>query len=386
MNLSRLLKSLLPSFIPLIVYVLADAVFGEKVGLVVGVGVGVIEFIVVLVRDRKPDPFVAADTALLALAGAVSFLSGNDLYFKLKPAVLELVFGASFALLLVLPPRYLKTYMERQVRGIEFPEESLPLMRKNLGTLLAVLGLHAGLTVWAAVALSTRVWGFISGVLLYILFGCVLLTELVLARLARGKLRAAAGAGRGEAMLPLVDAEGKVTGQAPERLCHAGAPGSNAAEDGGRLLHPALRVFVVDGKGRLFLRRTAARAGEGPGPWDAPVTRHIHTGESLDDAVARGVRECLGLSAVALAAAKAAPGLALRYKRDDDRESELVFLFFLPSEGPFALDAAGGEEGSFFDPDRLGAAARAGELSPRFLHEYGLLAAAVRGGDGTAAD
>ena len=70
MNPMLLLKSLLPGLLPLVIFVGADAVFGETVGLLVGIGTGVAEFAYTLIKDRKADPFVAADTILLALAGS----------------------------------------------------------------------------------------------------------------------------------------------------------------------------------------------------------------------------------------------------------------------------------------------------------------------------
>jgi intracellular septation protein A/isopentenyldiphosphate isomerase len=395
MNLSRILKSLLPSLVPLLVYVAADAFLGETIGLIVGVGVGIVEFVVVLIRDKKPDPFVAADTALLALAGAVSFISKNDIFFKLKPAVIELIFGASFALFLVLPPRYLKSYMERQLRGVEFPDASIPAMRKSLGAMLAVLGVHALLTIWAALRLSTAAWGFISGVLLYILFGAMVLAEFIIGKSRSRKLRSGLGAARGEKVLPIVDEEGRVTGQAPERICHAGAlAGLKSAEalvGASSLLHPALRLFIVDAQGTLFLRRHPAPIGgiasgstsegisgeaRGDGLWDVALTRHVEVGEDLDVAFKNGVRESLGVAPLALEAAHASPQAALRYRRDEDGESELVFVFFLQFDGPFALDEAGGSEGRFFGHEEFASAVREGEMSPRFLREHELLARA----------
>jgi intracellular septation protein A/isopentenyldiphosphate isomerase len=436
MNLSRILKSLLPSFIPLIAYVLVDTFLGERIGLYAGIGIGVVEFVVVLIRDRKPDPFVAADTLLLALAGAISLISDNDIWFKLKPAVIELVFSASFALLLVLPERYLKAYMERQLKGFEFPDSTLPAMRKSLGAMLAILAVHAGLTAWSAVALSTKAWGFVSGVFLYLLFGVFALAEFVYARVKGRRMRDAAGAARGEALLPVVDETGKVTGQAPERLCHSGsftavdgasasgaparagqAPGDavsvNASGDDGagaaagipggasgqHLLHPAYRLFVVDDGGRLFLRRAgepaaggadpdgaASSAGAAPAaPWDVALSRHVEVGEGLEAAIMRGIREGLGVTAMNLEAAKTKPQPSLRYRRDDETESELVFVFFLPFAGPFSLAGHEGAEGRFFTPGEIAEAARAGLLSRRFLDEYRMLAEASRAGQANGA-
>jgi intracellular septation protein A/isopentenyldiphosphate isomerase len=381
MNLTRLLKSLVPSLIPLLVYVLADAVLGERMGIIVGVGVGVAEFLFVLARDRKPDPFVAADTGLLAAMGALSFLSGNDLWFKLKPAVLELVFGAVLALLLVLPVRYLKAYLERQLRGIAVEEASIPLMRRSIGGMLAVLAIHAGLTTWAAVALSTKAWGFVSGVLLYILFGILILAEFLRARSASRRPRPAAGALPGEPLLPIVDEEGRLLGQAPERLCHA-APGGQGGPEAGRLLHPSLRLLVVNSAGGLLLRRPVSATQEA-GQWDLPVGCHVEAGEDLAAALSRGLHEGLGLEGKDLEAALASARFSLRYRRDAAAEAELVYLFFLPHDAPLAVEGGGGAWRRF-GPEEVSAEAKAGGLAPRFLDEYRRLAEAAREGPGAS--
>ncbi len=359
-----MLKSLLPGLLPLIVYVAAVSFLGEAIGLAVGVGVGVVEFAVILIRDRKPDPFVAADTLLLVLVGAVSILSGNDLFFKLKPAFVELVFASSFALFLVLPPTYLRSWMERQLRGIEMPAAAIPAMRKSLIAMLAALGFHALLTVWAALFLSAAAWGFISGVLLYLLFGAVVLGEFVAARWKGRKLRSDLGASKGERLLPVVDGDGAVVGQAPERICHAGEG----------VLHPALRLMAVDGRGAVYLRRHAAG-----GAWDATLTRHVELGEDLAAALSRGIRESLGVAPLTLEAGGSSPQGALRYRRDEDGQSELVFVFYLPYGGPFALSADEGSEGRFFLPSDLEAAGGRGEIAPRFLREYSMIVHAARG-------
>ncbi len=379
MNLSRILKALLPSFVPLLVYVLAEAFFGQAIGLYVGLATGGLEFLILLVKDRRPDPFVAVDTALLGLAGAISLLSGNAIFFKLKPAVIELVFGASFGLFLVLPPRYLQAWLARQLKGIDLPDTALPAMRRNLGLMLGILAFHALLTVWAALALSTEAWGFVSGVLLYILFGILLGTEYLVARLRTRKARALAGAARGEDLLPVVDEEGKIIGQAPARLCRAD-PG---------LLRPVIRLILVDAEGRLWLRRSPATAEAEASAWDAALSVDVRLGEDLDAALARSLRESLGLTSLVLEASGSKAQAMLRYRRDGALDeagqpastptgSELVFLFVLSTSALPRPDAAGGSEGRIFPPLDFGLEVEASRVSPRFLKEYEMLVRATR--------
>jgi len=139
-----LLKSLVPGLLPLAIFVGADAVFGDKVGLIVGIGVGLIEFAYILRRDGKADPFVAADTILLAVAGGVSYFIGNDIFFKLKPALIESILALAMGALLALPPSYLKGYIGRQLRGVTIPDSAMPAMKRSLALMLAALGRGVG--------------------------------------------------------------------------------------------------------------------------------------------------------------------------------------------------------------------------------------------------
>lgn len=366
MNPMTLIKSLLPGLLPLIVFVGAEAVFGETVGLVVGVAVGVGEFFLTLIRERRPDPFVAADTLLLAAAGGLSLLLHDEIFFKLKPAIVELVLGAGMGLLLILPPDYLKGYIGRQLRGIQIQDAALPAMRRSLGLMLVALALHIGLTVWAAVALSTALWGFISGGLLYILFGLFAGVPFALQLLARRREMRARGSG--EEMLPLVDEDGKVLGQAPRSECHRG-PGK---------LHPVVHLQISDGDGHLYLQKRSASKLVQPGAWDSAVGGHVSVGEDLRTALGRELREELGVTALALEAAKAKIEPLLRYRWDTEIESELVFSFGLRYRGPFAPSPDEVEEARFWSIAEILANMGKGVFTPNFEHEFKLIGEAER--------
>lgn len=377
MNPTMLLKALIPGLLPLLIFVGADALFGETVGLIVGVGVGIVEFAYSLFKNKKADPFVAADTLLLAVAGGLSLLLKDAIFFKLKPAIIEFVLAVAMSGMLALPASYLKGYIGRQLRGIVIPDAAMPSMRKSLGFMLIVLVAHIGLTIYAAFALSKEWWGFISGGLLYILFAGVALTQF-----ASAKMRSSRAATGGEEMLPLIDETGKVIGIAPRSECHKG-PGK---------LHPVVHLQIVDGRGGMYLQKRASSKDIQPGMWDSAVGGHVSAGEDLDAALARELREELGVTRLAIEASGARVEPILRYRWDTDRESELVFSYIVTYSGPFTPDVGEIEEGRFWSFADIRANLGMGMFTPNFEHEYGLIekaaAEAARAGmaDGTSTE
>jgi isopentenyldiphosphate isomerase/intracellular septation protein A len=359
-----LLKSLLPGLLPLVIFVGADAIFGETVGLIVGIGTGVLEFVYTLIRQKKADPFIAADTLLLAVAGALSLVLRDEIFFKLKPAIIELVLAGAMGAMLVLPISYLKGYIGRQLRGIAIPDTALPSMKKSLGIMLVVIIAHVGLTVYAAFSLSTAAWGFVSGGLLYILFAVYAVGQFAFAKIKASRAKAAAS---NEEMLPLVDDEGKIIGVAPRSECHKG-PGK---------LHPVVHLQIVDGRGSIYLQKRALDKLVQPGKWDSAVGGHVAAGEDLDAALTRELREELGVTKLSLDASGARVDPILRYRWDTEIESELVFSFIVTYGGPFSPDAREVSEGRFWSFVDIRANLGKGLFTPNFEHEYGLIEKAV---------
>jgi intracellular septation protein A len=84
----QLIKKLLPGFIPLIVYIIADEIWGMKIGLIVALSTGMVEMTLTWIKEKRLDKFVLLDTFLLIVLSGISILLENDLFFKLKPALL----------------------------------------------------------------------------------------------------------------------------------------------------------------------------------------------------------------------------------------------------------------------------------------------------------
>ena len=117
MNLS-LIKKMLPGLIPLFIFILADEIWGTMVGLYVALGTGIAEFLFYFIRDRIIDRFILLDTMLLVVLGAVSIIFENDLFFKIKPALIETILLAVIAFSLWGPKNIMMAMSERYMGEI----------------------------------------------------------------------------------------------------------------------------------------------------------------------------------------------------------------------------------------------------------------------------
>ena len=131
MNLS-LLKKMLPGLVPLLIFILADEIWGTMVGLYVALGYRDIEFLFYYIKDKIIDRFILLDTALLIVLGAISIAFDNDLFFKIKPALIEAILLAVIAFSLWGPRNILMEMSKRYMGEMQLDSIQEKSMRINM--------------------------------------------------------------------------------------------------------------------------------------------------------------------------------------------------------------------------------------------------------------
>lgn len=328
-----LIKNLARGFLPLLVFIAADEIFGLTAGLLTAIAFGIADTALIYFRERRIDRFLLFDTGLIVSLGLVSLLLHNDIFFKVKPVLVELILLALIGLTAFSDNPILLRMTGRYMQGISFSAEQVAAMRRMMRRLFWVILPHAALTAYAAFFLSTAAWGFISGGLFYLVLGGVMAAEVLKSYWQRRRLRRRL---EGEEWFDLVNTDGKVIGRAPRSVVH-GNP---------QLLHPVVHVHIVNSRGELFLQKRSEQKDLYPGRWDTAVGGHVSSGESVEHALHREAEEELGISMGDFRP-------LFRYIMRNSHESELVHAFLLRDEGPFYINHAEISEGRFWSPAEI---------------------------------
>lgn len=353
MNKLDILKTLAPGFLPLIIFILADAIWGTTIGLIIAVVSGMIELIISYIKEKSLDKFVLLDVGLIVLLGGVSIILENDIFFKLKPAIIELIFCIILGISVFSPINIMLLMSQRYMKNLEFNQAQLAQMKRSLRALFFIFALHTLMIVYAAFFMSKQAWGFISGGLFYLLFIVYFVFEVMRTRYKKKKWFEQY---KDDEWFDIVDQEGKVTGRAPRTVCHSG-PG---------LLHPVVHLHVIDAKDRIYLQKRPLSKQVQPGKWDTAVGGHVASGETLEQGLKREALEELNLTDFQ-------PQLVARYVWETKIETELVFVFVCRYAKEILFNKEELEDGKFWKIKQIKEAIGKNVLTPNFELEFNLL-------------
>jgi isopentenyl-diphosphate delta-isomerase type 1 len=127
----------------------------------------------------------------------------------------------------------------------------------------------------------------------------------------------------------VVDEDDRVIGVASREECH-----SNSS-----LIHRSVYVFVVNGKGEIFIQKRSEGKDLYPGFYTASATGHVDYGETYDEAARRELREELGIDAPLHRLGKV--------KSFSETEREISMIYVCRYDGPLRPDREEISEGLF---------------------------------------
>ena len=207
------MKSLLPSFILILLYFIAEEFFGPKIGLIAVIVLGAGEFFYSWIKEKRINKMTLFNTLFFIALAAVSVLLEGTSFERIQQTIVEAAMCVLADMTQTLPESYRKT--------LQITPEQQEAMHRMLRLLLYLLILHTTLAFVSAFIFDEEIHQFIEGPLLYILIILFFLTLFV-------KNRLLAKAASQDEWLPIVNEKGEVVGKATRRSCHSGS----------MLLHP----------------------------------------------------------------------------------------------------------------------------------------------------
>lgn len=346
MNTKKLLLQLLPGFIPLIVFILADEIWGTRIGLLVAIGFGIGGLVWYWVKERRFDRFILFDTLLIVVLGVVSIVLENEVFFKLKPALIGVLMCAILGVSAFTPSNILLNMSKRYMRGLELNDQQYQQFRRNLKIMFWLFTGYTLLVFYSVWFMSKEAWAFISGGLFYVLFGAYFLYELVRSHIRRRKLEQ-------EEWLPLLNSKGEIVGKAPRSVCHTDK----------NLLHPVVHLHVINNKGEIYLQKRPMNKLVQPGKWDTAVGGHISYDEDVETSLKREAEEEIGIKDF-----KAE--LVARYIWESDVEREYVFCFLTRYNGNMRLNSTELADGRFWSRSEIKNNLGKDVFTPNFEEEF----------------
>lgn len=353
MNKFDLIKALAPGFLPLIVFIIADSIWGTTVGLITAITLGIIELVISYIKDKVIDKFILLDVGLILILGLISIVFNAPIFFLVKPGLIELIFCIILAVSIYSPLNIIMLMTQRYMKGIKLDEEQVKKMRNSLKVLFFIFLGHTILIFYAAFFMSRGAWAFISGGLFYIIFGVYFVFELAKKKMGKKNWDKIY---KDDEWFDIVDEAGNIKGKAPRTICHSG-PG---------MLHPVVHLHIIDNKNRIFLQKRKITKKIQPGKWDTSVGGHVNSGESIEDALKRETEEELNIKDIKTS-------FIGKYVWETPVESELVHIFIGRYNKSITVNPDEIEEGKFWKIKKLKEAKGTGILTPNFEQEFDVI-------------
>jgi intracellular septation protein A len=186
---NAMLKHFAYGFLPILIFVVSDEFLGTLPALILAVISGIIYAVYYYIKERKIEKMILLDTVLIVIMGGTSILFENDLFFKLKPALVQLIIVVLLAVNAFSDKPILLNMSKKYMGNIKLADTQLKRMKKMSQLLFWIIFIHTLLILWSAFFMNKEAWAFISGGLFYILMALVLAGQWFYARSGKNNLQ-----------------------------------------------------------------------------------------------------------------------------------------------------------------------------------------------------
>jgi intracellular septation protein A len=164
--------TLLGQMLPLIVFIIVDSLFNNiKISIISAIAFAIVQLVFFYVKTNQFDWFVLLDVGLIVGLGTISIVLKNEIFFKVKPAVIEGATIVFFLVLILLPDHFLLGYFGRMMpSGMILKPAAVGTMKTMLLWMTGYVLLHIGAVLYTAFYSTRKIWAIVSGPGFYLLF------------------------------------------------------------------------------------------------------------------------------------------------------------------------------------------------------------------------
>ena len=183
----KALRSLLMAgLLPVLAYTFVEEYFGTVWGLVAGMALGVGEILNEWRTQRRVETMTWIGNGMILSMGLISLVTGDGLWFKLQPAIIEAVTAIFLMGSVFIKKPFMVLMGEKQGIFDKIHPEIRPLMISLFSGLTFRIGLfflgHSLLATHAALYWSTSAWAILKGVGLTVSMIAYMAVEILLLR------------------------------------------------------------------------------------------------------------------------------------------------------------------------------------------------------------
>ncbi|MBN1129008.1 MAG: septation protein IspZ [Chitinispirillaceae bacterium] len=163
---------LLAPMLPLIVFIIIDAIFRNiRISIIAAIVCAAVQGAFFYATTGRFDWFILLDVSLIVGLGVIAILFKNELFFKVKPAIIEAAAIVFFLVMIMLPDRVLLDYFGRMLpKGMVFLPQAVGTLKTMLFWMCVYTLAHIAAVVYTARHCSRRTWAIVSGPGFYFIF------------------------------------------------------------------------------------------------------------------------------------------------------------------------------------------------------------------------
>jgi intracellular septation protein A len=157
---------------PLIVFIIVDSFCNNiKISIISAIVFAAAQLLFFYFKTGAFDWFVLLDVGLIAGLGSISIIFKNEMFFKVKPAIIEAATIIFMLALIFSPDRFLLDYFGRMMpKGMGINPAAIGAFKTMLLIMTGYVVVHIGAVLYTAKFSSRKMWAFVSGPGFYFLF------------------------------------------------------------------------------------------------------------------------------------------------------------------------------------------------------------------------